>query len=770
MSTAIDPDLLRDFLLESRENLARLDGDLVEYEKNPNDHARLKEIFRAVHTIKGTSSFLALTKLERVAHVGETLLSNLREGELKFTADMASALLAMVDAIRNMVGEVEASATDGDDAYEALVARLDQLATGKAAELAPAPLPPPIASAPAPLPSAPSAPAVPQATAPLPTAPPPAESPTAPPALASVPHPAPSVPRPPGSAEAANETDAAKSQSVVESTVRVDVVLLDRVMNLVGELVLARNQILQYSTAARDAALADASQRLNLLTTELHESVMKTRMQPIGNVWSRFPRIVRDLAISCGKKCEIELDGSHTELDRTIIEAIKDPLTHLVRNAIDHGLETPDQRAAAGKPETGRLRLRSYHEGGQVNVEIADDGAGINLDRVRAKAIDSGLFTPERLSRMSDHELMQVIFLPGFSTAAKVTNLSGRGVGMDVVKTNIERIGGTVDLSSERNKGTTVKIKLPLTLAIVPALVVETAGERFALPQVNLLELLRLEGPEKLKQIERVSGVAVYRLRGNLLPLVFLEETLGLSNTRVDTDVVNIVVLQAGDRQFGLVVDRVRDTEEIVVKPLGKSLKGVREFSGATIMGDGKVALILDVLGLAAAANMPTTADAAKLRAEAAHQDAAADQQGESLLAFRVGRRRLALPLAAVARLEELPTTQIEFAAGRDVVQYRGGIMPLIDMREVLGTEVNNDVAKLQVIVFSKGSRSVGLVVDQILDIIQEAVHLDEGTNSDLLRGSMVLQGKVTDLLDVVQVIRQREHTFFDGPRLAEAA
>ncbi|MFT3710959.1 MAG: chemotaxis protein CheA [Archangium sp.] len=707
--SAIDPDLLRDFLLESREVLQRLDGDFVELEKNPADQARLKEIFRGVHTIKGTSSFLALHRLERLAHAGESLMDRLRSGDLVLDAEMTTALLAMVDGIRAMVSEVECSATDGEDSYDALVQKLLRLA-GEAPEESAAPAPvtaviQPAANVDVPAPSAPA----PTFSRGAPPPPPSAPAPTfARPVSIAAPPPAPSAP-------SARTEPAAESHtpSVSESTVRVDVGLLDRVMTLVGELVLARNQIIQCSTTGRDPTLADASQRLNLLTTELHESVMKTRMQAIGTVWNRFPRIVRDLAITCAKKVEVELSGSETELDRTIVEAIKDPLTHLVRNSIDHGLESPEERVARGKSATGRLRLDAYHEGGQVNLEVTDDGGGINVDRVRAKALESGLVSADKLARMSEHEIMQLIFAPGFSTAAKVTNISGRGVGMDVVKTNIERIGGTVDLHSERFKGTTIKIKLPLTLAIVPALVVDSAGERFALPQVNLLELVRLEG-DKRNQVERVRGVAMYRLRGNLLPLVFLDEVLELPSTRRETDTVNIVVLQAGASQFGLVVDGVRDTEEIVVKPLGNALKGLREFSGATIMGDGGVALILDVVGLAASARIGATTGERRAAHDTVADEETAEGARESWLAFRAGGdRRMALPLSLVTRLEELPSKSLERSAGRDVVQYRNHIMPLLDLGEVVAGQRAERGEKLQVIVFTQHDRSIGLVVDQ---------------------------------------------------------
>src|SRR5208283_5423230 len=343
--------------------------------------------------------------------------------------------------------------------------------------------------------------------------------------------------------------------------------------------------------------------------TELQEEVMKTRLQPIGNIWSQFPRTVRDVALGCGKEVDIEMEGKETELDKTIIEAIKDPLTHLVRNSVDHGIELPQVRSKAGKPCTGRLTLRAFHEGGQVNIEISDDGAGLNRDRICEKAIERGLVSAQQTARMTEREIFNLIFLPGFSTAEKVTNVSGRGVGMDVVKTNVERIGGAVEVQSTAGQGTTVRVRIPLTLAIIPALIVSCNGERYAIPQISLLELAWLEDGEARSAIEMVHGVPVYRMRGRLLPLVYLSRALQLAekeHAAENEDAVNIVVLQAGDRPFGLVVDEINDTEEIVVKPLRKQLKTLKTFAGSTIMGDGKVALILDVLGLAQRASVVT--------------------------------------------------------------------------------------------------------------------------------------------------------------------
>jgi len=555
--------------------------------------------------------------------------------------------------------------------------------------------------------------------------------------------------------------------SASDSTIRVDVGLLDKVMNLVGELVLARNQVLQFANRMKDTGFLAASQRLNLITTELQAGVMKTRMQPIGNIWGQFPRTVRDVALGCGKKVNIEMEGKETELDKTIIEAIKDPLTHLVRNSVDHGIELPDDRVKAGKDRAGRLILRAFHEGGQVNIEISDDGAGLNVDRIRKKAIERAVITAEQAARMTEREIFNLIFLPGFSTAEKVTNVSGRGVGMDVVKTNVEKIGGTVDVQSSFGRGTTVRVKIPLTLAIIPALIVTCSGDRYAIPQVSLLELVRLGAEEVGKGIELVHGAPVYRLRGRLLPLVYLNRELKLAAdarpTTQSDDAVNIVVLQADERQFGLVVDQINDTEEIVVKPLRKQLKTVKIFAGSSIMGDGKVALILDVLGLAQYASVVTETRDRALAEKAAEATGGADKQ-TFLLFAGPGDSRMAIPLGTLARLEEFPVAQVEMSGSQWVTQYRGHILPLIRLNVVLEERRNKlralqappslDSGPIQVLVLNHDGHSFGLVVEQILDIVEDRADVKSAATRASVLYSVVIGDRVTELLDIPAILR----------------
>ena len=529
-----DQDIVREFLLESNENLGRLDQEIVELEQRPKDADLLASIFRTIHTIKGTCGFLGFTLLEGIAHEAENILSQMRSGQREVTEKLISIILESIDATKAILRSIEESGAEGPDHYQDLRHRLGITARGEDVATTP-----PAASTPVEPEAAPVAPA-------------PSVAPAAP---------------------AAQAPEGEKALAVSDTAIRVDVGLLDKLMNLVGELVLARNQVLQFNSQREDVALNATSQRLNLITTELQEGVMKTRMQPIGLVWNKLPRLVRDVSHSLGKQVSLEMDGADTELDKTIIEAIKDPLTHLVRNACDHGIERPEERVAKGKPAQGSLHLRAYHEGGQVNIEISDNGSGMDVERLKQKAVDKGLCSVERAARMSDREALNLIFLPGFSTAKQVTNVSGRGVGMDVVKSNIEKIGGAVDIATQLGEWTTVKLKIPLTLAIIPGLVVTSGEERFVIPQVSLLELIRLDASSPAK-IEHVHGTPVYRRRGSLLPIAYLSKILGLQPSQSET--VNIVVLQAEDRQFGLVVDSVNDTQEIVVKPLGKQLKGLR--------------------------------------------------------------------------------------------------------------------------------------------------------------------------------------------------
>lgn len=771
--------IVNEFLVESNENLDQLDQDLVDLEQNPEEQSLLSSIFRTIHTIKGTCGFIGFSKLESIAHVGESLLSKLRDGELTLSPSLTSALLSMVDAIRQILSCIENSRNEGDVDYSELIGILTSLQKGESVVVAA----PARESTPGPVLIEKSGENTPQAVSQEAQAPPSVPGPPAPieksvektPQAVSQEAQAPSSVGeareetfPERQAETGGAVDRSQEpRAVADTNIRVDVNLLDRLMNLVGELVLARNQILQFDAHQEDSAYTVTTQHLNLVTTELQEGVMKTRMQQIGNVWNKFPRVVRDLATTCGKKIRLEMEGKETELDKTLIEAIKDPLTHIVRNSADHGIETPEVRKAAGKPEEGILKLRAFHEGGQVNIEIIDDGGGIDPERIKNKALEKSVITQDQARRMSDHELVNLVFAAGFSTAEKVTNVSGRGVGMDVVKTNIEKIGGTVDIQSEYGRGTTLKVKIPLTLAIIPALTIMTGGDRYAIPQVNLLELVLLEGEQAMKSVEFIQGAPVYRLRGNLLPLIYLHDELKVEK-KEDSDTVNIVVLQADSRQFGLVVEGVNDTEEIVVKPLSRQLKEISAFSGATIMGDGKVALILDVMGLAQAARVVTkNRESARLGSSEKTQKQGSEKQ--TLLIFGIGKeRRMAIPLSMVARLEEFKRSDIELSGQQDVVQYRGEIMPLIYLAKIFnGDDSGAEKETVQTVVYTQNGKSVALVADKILDIVEEVITVQRSSSREGTLGAIVVQNQVTDLLDAEAIVRANDPFFCEGKSLA---
>jgi two-component system chemotaxis sensor kinase CheA len=741
-------EIIGEFLVESHENLDQLDSDLVALEQDPGSTALLASVSRTIHTIKGTSGFLAFSVLESVTHVGESLLARLRDGDLTLTPDLTSLLLEVVDAVRALLTDIEATGAEGDRSYDDLVARLTVALEGEQ----------PVAAAAAPA-SAPVEAAIevgPDGPAELPTEDddltPTLEVVAEEAAAAPVVTLAVAAPEPPATPAAEERADVAEPtearRSVADSTIRVDVTLLDSLMNLVGELVLTRNQMLQNAAAREDVDLARTTHRLNLVAGELQEGVMRTRLQQIDTLWSKLPRVVRDLSMQLGKNVQLEMVGRETELDKTILEAVRDPLTHLVRNSIDHGIESAADRVAAGKPAEGTLTLRAFHEGGQVTIEITDDGAGIHPARLRDKVVSKGLMTRDAADRLTDHEATALIFMPGFSTASALTNVSGRGVGMDVVKTNIERIGGSIDLSSDPGRGTTVRIRIPLTLAIIPALVVTAAQNRFAIPQVNLLELVRLDAAQAAAAIENVHGAPVYRLRGRLLPLVDLREQLDLE--AVERETTYVVVLQADNQQYGLVVDDILDTEEIVVKPLGNQLRHLPLYAGATIMGDGAVALILDATAIARKVGMALESE---LNAGA---DLGAADRGDvaSVLVVELGGgRRAGIPVSAVDRLEEIGLDLVERAGHHEVVQYREQILPLVRLDHVLHGDAGHGAgAPLQVVVCRKGEQRAGVVVAGILDIVETTLSIRTALDSSGGDGSAVIAGHVTELVDIDQV------------------
>ncbi|GAA4350119.1 chemotaxis protein CheA [Angustibacter luteus] len=744
-------EIVQEFLVESHENLDQLDRDFVELEREPGSRELLASVFRTIHTIKGTSGFLAFSRLEALTHVGENLLARLRDGKLTMTAPIADVLLAMVDGVRELLAAIEVDGTEGSVEVAPIVARIQAVLDGDV---------PVAAAGPAPVVETVVETVVEAVVEDVVEAE--VES-VVDAVVEAVVEPAPVVQAaavaPVVPAEVvADEPDVptGAKRSVADSSIRVDVDLLDSLMRQVGELVLCRNQIVRQAGLQDDVDLVRASQRLNLIASELQEGVMKTRMQPIDHLWSKLPRVVRDLGAQCGKQVRLEMVGRETELDRTLLEAVKDPLTHLVRNAVDHGLEGSADRVAAGKSAEGVLTLRAFHEGGQVVVEVTDDGAGIDPSRIRAKMLEKGLRTAAQLDRLNSVEVLQLIFTPGFSTAAAVTNVSGRGVGMDVVKTNIESIGGTIEIESVLGRGTTCRLRIPLTLAIVSSLTIECAGDRYAIPQVNLAELVALDSTQAASSLERVGAAEVFRLRGMLLPIVRLSDVLELDPGRADGQLV-IAVLQTDGRRFGLLVDRVLNSEEIVVKPLSSQLKSIGIYSGATILGDGAVALILDVQALAKRCMRQDSLerDLAQQRGDSEH----AAELDQVLLAGIGEGRQVAIPLSMVTRLEQVDASRVERVGRREVIQYRGGILPTIRLDQHLHAEsARGD--ELTVIVYTSGGRSVALVVEEIVDIVDD-VDVRSDIEDDGLLGSAVVRDRVIELLDVRSAIQAADPNFF---------
>jgi len=739
-------DLTREFLIESQEGLDRMERCLTDLETRPDDTALLAEIFRSVHTIKGTTGFLGFKRLEKLAHAGENLLGLLRDQKLLADAAIVTALLHLLDGLRAILKTIESENNEGDGEDAALIARLEKLQ---------APAREPAQKPPAPNPSAPEPPA--QTTAAKPRSKPARAktprrakktepfAPQLPPSPSVDAGPAPSLAPAPAIEESA-ESRATAPTPAAESTLRVDIALLNRMMNLVGELVLTRNQVLQ--ATASDAKMTLLSRRLDMVTADLREAVMKARMQPVSNVFSKMPRMVRDLSQSLGRSVSLILDGQETELDKSLLEAIKDPLTHAVRNALDHGIEPPEVRRAAGKNPEGSLTLRALQEGSHVVVEVVDDGAGISVGKIRAKAIERGLITPQRAAQLSERDLLQMIFLPGFSTAAQVTHVSGRGVGMDVVRTNVEKIGGKVEIDSHIGRGTTLRLRIPLTLAIVPALIVRSINQSFALPQSALSELLHVPPGHAAAAIEWIENAPLYRLRGRLLPLVFLERLLTPgSESKLITDRDHfIAVLDADGRRFGLVVDSLADPEEIVVKPLSAVLKNIGLFSGATVLGNADLALILDpgAIALRAGITLSNDDDFACPTAEETASDAA---KIEYLLVEAAGRRG-AVPLADVLRIEQLPVSRIEYIGSRPVLNFEGQLLPLEDSAGVLAAATGNPAAKIVVVVCRGAGRHVGIPVSHVLDVAAGCSLFDAGAGRET--GSVtLLKNRVTGVVDL---------------------
>ena len=715
-------DLTREFIAESQEGLDRMELCLTELERQPADGELLSEIFRTVHTIKGTTGFLGFQRLGTLAHAGESLLVALRDGKTAVTPEGISGLLALMDCLRRILLLIEATGTEGVQAEEedALLALLSTLNAGSGELVV-------------------------------------KEESTS--QNRDVGHP-----------------DLLARQDAGQRTLRIDVEVLNRMMNLVGELVLTRNQILMSTPGAEN--FPELARRLNAVTTELRESVMRARMQAVGSVFGKFPRLVRDLAKACGRSARIEFEGQETGLDKSLLDAIRDPLTHAVRNAIDHGIEAPEERVKAGKPAEGVVRLRAFQQNGSVVVEVSDDGAGISTERVLAKAMERGLVTGEQAASMSRRETLQLLFVAGLSTANEVTDVSGRGVGMDVVRTNVEQVGGSVELESQMGCGTTLRLRVPLTLAIMPALVVESGGQRFAVPQVALIELVYVPEGNATAAVERIGAAEVYRLRDCVLPLIWLDRVLGLDPGAGEARRrFYIAVLESEGRRFGLVVDDLKAPEEIVVKPLSAVLSQIGMFSGATLLGNGTLAMILDVAALGARAGVVPVEETIPVRSEAPPVEHEPIVTESSMVIYEAWRRgsgdssipmRMAMPLSVVERIERIPLNTIEYADGRAVWQYDGELVPLEDEDEVLvelraaPASALEEGAMVTVLICLRpgalAARRVGKVVRGVLDVAAGRL---------LARDPELCDGQVVMVNNRVTTV-QREFAGLPGEAAAE--
>lgn len=707
----IDDEDLSAFLVEGYEILSQFEQDVLNLEKGSFDQKRLDQLYRGLHTIKGNCGFLPLPKLEAIAHAGETLLNTLRINQQDITSEIATALLQLTDAIRQTLQAIEATATEGNQDYSLLIDTLIKLSN-----------------------SAPAAALTLTASASVSSI----ESSSLADDFASI------------RAASAHFTT---TDSTVDSTIRVQVDLLDRMMNLVSELVLVRNRALQLMPGSADPALKSTCQQINLITNELQDSVMRTRMQPISTLWRNLPRLVRETAIACNKDVALQLDGSDTELDRSLIAAIKDPLTHLVRNCIDHGIEPLDVRLATGKSAQGTLILKALQENGKVTIEIRDDGAGIDPAHIRARSHQLGLISATEAASLSDREALNLIFLPGFSTAATVTRLSGRGVGMDVVRRNLESISGTIEIDSQLGYGTTFRLNIPLTLAIIPALLISTAGEQYTIPQAYVQELIRIEGADQIERsIERLLNVPVYRLRGQILPLVNLASVLQLKTSSTNRELLYFVAIAADEYRFGLIVDQIEDTQDIVVKPLSKQLKSLNLFAGVTVLGDGRAALILDVVGLAQQAGVQRQSSAVSMAVERE----ASDRQ-LVLIVLGPQQSRLGICLNHATRLELIPKERIEQIGEQWVMQYRDRIATVVDL-DAIFTGTARPLSDVEdaipvVVVALNEHHTVGLMVHQILDTVEESLTVTGVASRPGIQCYARVQGHITEILDLEAIV-----------------
>ena len=719
--------LLDEFLIESLEGLSTIADELSAFEKNNQNFELLNSIFRKVHTLKGSTSFLGFKKLQELTHVTETILDLLRNKKLTLTTSIMDTLLKAFDACLEMLKYIDKNEVESNIDYSLIVSELNKILKPENS----------IAIAVAPIENEVIFQEIPNLKVAAPV--------VAPRVVAAVPE---------------VRTEVETQSQIQDSVVRVNVSLLDKIMNVVGELVLSRNQILQHATHSNSPELTALAQQLNVITTELQTDVMTTRMQPVGPILTKFERLVRDLSRDVGKKVRLEIVGKDTELDRTLLEAIKDPLTHIIRNSLDHGLEVPSERLKQGKKEEGLILVKAYHESGQITIEIQDDGRGIDKNKILKKAIDNGIITDAQGSQLNEKQILQFIFAPGFSTAEKVTNISGRGVGMDVVKSNVERIGGSVEVNTKVGVGSIFKLKIPLTLAIVPALVVESGGQKFALPQINIVELVRIDETEISEKIEKIQDQEFFRLRGKIIPIYRLSKSLNMPDEK-KIDGVNIVFLSAEKKMYGLIVDIILDTVEIVVKPLARNMKSLPQYAGATIMGDGSVSLILDSLGYYFSVDAGKSNKVESLIDEKQTEDTSSVSLSEYILCKLFDLRLYAVPLNLVHRLEEFNVKDIQWSGGLPIVRYREQAMILVEIEKTLnfagkGEDLTkkDQESKFQAIIIKSNNVYYGLVIHEIFDIAITDQKVDlKIADRKGFEGSVFINNQTVTVLDVMEIM-----------------
>lgn len=834
--TSEDMELLNDFVVESTEHLSEIENQLLQIESNGSnvDVDLVNTVFRAIHSIKGAAGFLGLESIGSLSHSLENVLNLIRSMELSPTPGIVDVMLKSADKLSALFDDITNSNTID---VSVLSARLDEIAKNLG-------LP---EGAGEPNSEQESVQEIEQDLKEIsdttqkatensrtePTGDPVSQESTSEESatkndmglddslfeikdgddidskiaaafkaremqMAKMRETA-TVSPPPAADAKTNNVVESKSESTkpesskasnADSSIRVSVNVLDNLMNLAGELVLARNQLLQTvnsnsSISSSDKSGLDAvTAGIDHVTSELQAAIMQTRMQPIGTVFNRFPRVVRDLSGKLSKKISLQMEGNEVEVDKSIIEAIVDPLTHIVRNSVDHGVESPEKRVTIGKNETGRILLRAYHQAGKVRIDIEDDGGGIDPEKIKLKAFEKGVINEEQFHNLSDREASRLIFHPGFSTAEKVTDISGRGVGMDVVRTNIEKLGGTVDIDSTLKVGTTIRVTLPLTLAIVPSLIVEGNKDRFAIPQSSIIELVRVRHTELHERIGRVKSAEVLRLRGTLLPLVRLTDVLtfdhpeNIKQNPVEEDddsqrskkykATNIVVLEANQFRYGLVVDGLHESEEIVVKPLGMHLRDIQSLAGATILGDGHIALILDAAGIAAKRRLTSISDEDK--AENGEEGTLLSQKREdvqSILLFKNDpSEQFAIPMSIISRIECVKKEEIDNVGGELLLRYRNGTISLLILSRLISCLPEPEFDTINVVVFQIQDFEVGLLAPQLCDIrdIDNQIETKAVEETGVM-GTFVLDDHTTRYLNLYELAEQAHPRWFEERR-----